>query len=52
MPLYNFLVNKWYIDEFYELILVKPIKKIGSFLLKKGDLEQLIDLVLMAYQNW
>ena len=38
MPLYNFLVNKWYIDEFYELILVKPVKKIGSFLWKKGDL--------------
>ena len=38
MPLYNFLANKWYIDEFYELILVKPVKKIGSFLWKKGDL--------------
>ena len=37
MPLYNFLANKWYIDEFYELILVKPVKKIGSFLWKKGD---------------
>jgi len=38
MPLYNFLINKWYIDEFYELILVRPIKKIGLFFWKKGDL--------------
>ena len=37
MPLYNFLVNKWYIDELYDLILIKPIKKIGIFFWKKGD---------------
>ncbi len=39
---YNFLLNKWYIDEIYELILVNPIKKIGYFLWKKGD-ENTID---------
>ena len=38
LPLYNFLSNKWYIDEFYELILIKPIKKIGFLFWKKGDL--------------
>ena len=37
-PLYNFLLNKWYIDEFYELIFVKPTKKIGSFFWKHGDI--------------
>ena len=38
MPLYNFLLNKWYIDEFYENIFVNPLKKIGLFFWKKGDL--------------
>ena len=37
-PLYNFLLNKWYIDELYELLFVKSAKKIGSFFWKKGDL--------------
>ena len=36
-PLYSFLLNKWYFDELYEAIFVKPIKLIGSFLWKKGD---------------
>ena len=36
-PLYNFLLNKWYIDELYEKIFVIPSKKIGSFFWKKGD---------------
>ena len=38
LPLYNFLLNKWYIDELYEIIFVTPAKKIGSFFWKKGDL--------------
>ena len=42
LPLYNFLLNKWYIDEFYELVFVSPAKKIGSFFWKKGD-EGIID---------
>jgi len=37
LPLYNFLLNKWFIDELYEIIFVTPAKKIGSFLWKKGD---------------
>ena len=38
MPLYNFLLNKWYIDEFYEKVFVNPTKKVGSFFWKKGDI--------------
>ena len=26
LPLYNFLLNKWYIDELYERVLVNPAK--------------------------
>jgi NADH-quinone oxidoreductase subunit L len=36
-PLYNFLVNKWYFDELYEVIFIKPSKKIGLFLWKVCD---------------
>jgi len=36
-PLYNFLLNKWYFDELYETIFVKPLKLIGLFFWKKGD---------------
>jgi len=36
-PLYNFILNKWYFDELYEAIFVKPLKLIGVFLWKKGD---------------
>ncbi len=38
LPLYHFLLNKWYIDELYDSILVNPAKKIGLFFWKKGDL--------------
>ena len=38
LPLYNFLLNKWYVDELYEMIFVKPAKKIGSFFWRKIDL--------------
>ena len=37
LPLYNFLLNKWFIDELYERIFITPAKKIGSFLWKQGD---------------
>jgi len=37
LPLYNFLLNKWYIDELYELIFIRSAKKIGSFFWKQGD---------------
>jgi|TARA_B100001093_G_scaffold388959_1_gene375142 NADH-quinone oxidoreductase subunit L len=36
-PFYNFLVNKWYFDELYDFLFVKPAKKIGNFFWKIGD---------------
>ena len=35
--IYNFLLHKWYFDEFYEIILIKPFKKLGLFFWKTGD---------------
>jgi NADH-quinone oxidoreductase subunit L len=35
--LYQFLLNKWYFDELYEIIFVRPAKWLGRFLWKKGD---------------
>jgi NADH-quinone oxidoreductase subunit L len=35
--LYQFLLNKWYFDELYEIIFVRPAKWIGRQLWKKGD---------------
>ncbi|MGB8400689.1 NADH-quinone oxidoreductase subunit L [Bradyrhizobium sp.] len=35
--LYRFLLNKWYFDELYDLIFVRPAKWLGYFLWKKGD---------------
>ncbi len=36
-PLYKFLVNKWYFDEFYEVTIIKPSKKLGLFFWKFCD---------------
>jgi len=35
--LYRFLLNKWYFDELYDAIFVRPAKAIGRFLWKVGD---------------
>jgi len=35
--LYQFLLNKWYFDELYDLIFVRPAKWIGRTLWKVGD---------------
>src|ERR1700730_744224 len=35
--LYQFLLNKWYFDEFYDFIFVRPAKRFGRFLWKVGD---------------
>jgi NADH-quinone oxidoreductase subunit L len=35
--LYRFLLNKWYFDEIYEVIFVRPAKAIGRFFWKEGD---------------
>jgi NADH-quinone oxidoreductase subunit L len=37
-PLYNFLVNKWYFDELYNLIFIQSSKKIGLFFWKYIDI--------------
>ncbi|WP_417699669.1 NADH-quinone oxidoreductase subunit L [Pseudophaeobacter sp.] len=36
-PLYLFLKNKWYFDELYDAIFVKPALAIGRFFWKRGD---------------
>jgi NADH-quinone oxidoreductase subunit L len=36
-PLYNFLLNKWYFDELYDAIFIKPSMWLGKFLWKRGD---------------
>ena len=38
-PLHNFLLNKWYFDELYDVLFVKPSKKLGLFLWKFFDLK-------------
>jgi NADH-quinone oxidoreductase subunit L len=35
--LYLFLLNKWYFDEAYDFLFVRPAKRLGHFLWKKGD---------------
>ncbi|TAN10360.1 MAG: NADH-quinone oxidoreductase subunit L, partial [Rhizobiaceae bacterium] len=35
--LYAFLLNKWYFDEVYDFLFVRPAKRLGYFLWKKGD---------------
>ena len=38
-PIYNFLVNKWYFDELYEYLFIKPIKNLGIFFWKNIDIK-------------
>ncbi len=35
--LYRFLLNKWYFDELYDTIFVRPVKWLGRTLWKRGD---------------
>jgi NADH-quinone oxidoreductase subunit L len=35
--LYNFLLNKWYFDELYDVLFVRPALWIGRLFWKKGD---------------
>jgi NADH-quinone oxidoreductase subunit L len=39
---HRFLMHKWYFDEIYDAIFVRPAMRIGTFLWKRGD-EQTID---------
>tara|TARA_X000000368_G_C22732884_1_gene580299 strand:- start:205 stop:702 length:498 start_codon:yes stop_codon:yes gene_type:complete len=38
-PLHQFLINKWYFDELYNVIFVRSSKKLGLFLWKFFDLK-------------
>ena len=38
-PLYNFLVNKWYFDELYNILFIQSSKKIGFFFWKSIDVK-------------
>ena len=35
--LYALFLNKWYFDELYDMIFVRPANRLGNFLWKKGD---------------
>ncbi|MGP9818424.1 NADH-quinone oxidoreductase subunit L [Salinarimonas sp. NSM] len=35
--LYRFLLNKWYVDELYDMLFVRPAKRLGRFLWRTGD---------------
>jgi NADH-quinone oxidoreductase subunit L len=36
-PLYEFLLNKWYFDELYDFLFVRPVMRLGRLLWKGGD---------------
>ena len=36
-PLYLFLLNKWYFDEIYDAIFVRPARALGNLLWRRGD---------------
>ncbi len=36
-PLYQFLLNKWYFDEIYDFLIVRPCFALGRILWKQGD---------------
>ena len=36
-PLYQFLLNKWYFDEIYDFLFVRPAFALGRILWKQGD---------------
>jgi NADH-quinone oxidoreductase subunit L len=38
-PLYQFLLNKWYFDELYNAIFIKPTLALGRFLWQRGDVK-------------
>ncbi len=40
--LYRFLLNKWYFDELYDWLFIRPAKRIGTFLWRRVD-DKIID---------
>ncbi len=54
-PLYEFLLNKWYFDEIYGAVFVKPAMAIGRLFWKKGDgdvIDGTINGVAMGIVPW
>jgi NADH-quinone oxidoreductase subunit L len=37
LPIYQFLLNKWYFDEIYDFLFIKPAFWLGRLFWKKGD---------------
>ncbi len=37
-PLYQFLLNKWYFDEIYDFVFVRPALALGRLLWRRGDM--------------
>lgn len=53
--LYEFLLNKWYFDEIYDAIFVRPAMWIGQFLWKRGDgniIDGFLNGVAMGIVPW
>lgn len=45
-PVAAFLENKWYVDEFYHAIIVKPLHKLGAFVnsvIEKGTIDAMVN---------
>ena len=36
-PIHTFFFNKWYFDELYDMLFVRPAVRIGGFLWQRGD---------------
>ena len=54
-PLYEFLLNKWYFDEIYDAIFVRPAKWLGGALWKRGDgnvIDGTINGIAMGIVPW
>ncbi|MDE3239145.1 MAG: NADH-quinone oxidoreductase subunit L [Paracoccaceae bacterium] len=54
-PLYEFLLNKWYFDEIYGFLFVRPAMALGRLLWKQGDGEVIdgsINGVAMGIVPW
>ena len=53
--LHRFLLNKWYFDEIYDFLFVKPAFAIGKFLWKRGDgkvIDGFLNGVAMGIVPW
>ncbi|RVV97243.1 NADH-quinone oxidoreductase subunit L [Mesobaculum littorinae] len=54
-PLHSFLYNKWYFDELYDHIFVRPVRRLGSVLWRRGDggvIDGTINGIAMGFVPW